>query len=210
NNCNIALDVLDNQPPGIFGTDEGFANQRRAEILFLRSWAFYLVSNQLGDIPLVLTPRREDDGIYFFPKSSLEEVYNQMIEDVTFAYEHLPANTQQGRVGKWAAGHFLAKLYLNRAQAAAFQNSGEEHLRMLYKGSDPNDLDNAIAIATEVIEGVGGLAPDFWTLFDPDISESNPHPEVLWAAQFDTNVGLNGRFGGNRSVNYHIGNYTEQ
>lgn len=210
NNCNIALDILDNDPPGIFGTDEGFASQRRAEILFLRSWAFYLVSNQLGDVPLLLTPRREDDGIYHFPKSSLEEIYNQIIADVRFAYDHLPTNTQQGRVSKWAAGHFLAKLYLNRAQAAAFGNNGEEHLRMLYKGNDPNDLDNAIAIATEVIDGVGGLAPDYWTLFDPDISESNPHPEVLWAAQFDTNVGLNGRFGGNRSVNYHIGNYTEQ
>lgn len=210
NNCNIALDILENVAPGVFGTDQAFANQRKAEILFLRSWAFYLVSNQLGDIPLLLTPRREDDGIYYFPKSSLEEVYNQIIADVGFAYEHLPTTGQQGRITKWAAGHFLAKLYLNRAQAAAFANSGEEHLRMLYKGNEATDLDNAIQVATEVINGVGGLAPDYWTLFDPQISETSPHSEVLWAAQFDTNIGLNGRFGGNRSVNYHVGNYTEQ
>ncbi|MFD2033425.1 RagB/SusD family nutrient uptake outer membrane protein [Belliella marina] len=210
NNCNIALDVLENIAPGVFGTNEAFANQRKAEILFLRSWAFYLVSNQLGDVPLLLEPRREDDGIYHFPKSSLEDVYSQIIEDVTFAYEHLPTSAPQGRLTKWAAGHFLAKLYLNRAQGATFVNSNEETLRMLYKGTDPADLDNAILYASEVIDGVGGLAPDYNMLFDPAISETSPHAEVIWSAQFDTNIGLNGRFGGNRSVNYHTGNYTEQ
>jgi len=209
NNCNIALDVIDNIRPGIFGTDQAFANRRRAEILMLRSWAFYLVSNQLGDIPLALTPRRQDTGIYYFPKAPLEDVYTQIISDMQFAYEHLPTSAPKGRLTKWAAGNFLAKLYLNRAQAAGFAGA-EEHLRMLYKGNVPSDLDNSIQIATEVINGVGGLAPDYATLFDPAVSESNPHPEILWAGQFDTNIGLNGRFGGNRSVNYHIGNYTEQ
>ncbi|HSJ68354.1 MAG TPA: RagB/SusD family nutrient uptake outer membrane protein [Anditalea sp.] len=209
NNCNIALDVLENIRPGIFGTDQTYANSRKAEILMLRSWAFYLVSNQLGDIPLALTPRRQDTGIYHFPKSSLEDVYAQIITDMQFAYEHLPTSAPKGRLTKWAAGHFLAKLYLNRAQASGFAGA-EEHLSMLYKGNVPSDLDNSIQIATEVINGVGGLAPDYDMLFDPAISETNPHPEVLWAAQFDTNIGLNGRFGGNRSVNYHVGNYTEQ
>lgn len=209
NNCNIALDVLENIQPGIFGTDQTYANRRKAEILMLRSWAFYLTSNQLGDIPLTLTPRRQDSGIYYYPKASLEDIYTQMITDMQFAYEHLPTSAPKGRLTKWAAGHFLAKLYLNRAQAAGFAGA-EEHLRMLYKGNVPSDLDNSIQIATEVINGVGGLAPDYHTLFDPAVSETNPHPEVLWAAQFDTNIGLNGRFTGNRSVNYHIGNYTDQ
>jgi starch-binding outer membrane protein, SusD/RagB family len=210
NNCNIALDIIDNVKPGIFGTNPSFANRRRGEVLFLRAWAFYLVSNQLGDVPLLLTPRRQDNGIYYYPKATLEQVYTQIIEDVTFAYNHLPTTAQRGRITKWAAGHFLAKLYLNRAQAADFQNNSDEFLRMLYKGANPTDLDNAIAISTEVINGAGGLATDYWTLFDPAVSETNPHPEILWSGQFDTNVSLNGRFGGNRSVNYHVGNYTEQ
>src|SRR5690606_13947876 len=49
NNCNIALDIIDNIKPGRFGTGEAYRNARRAEILFLRSWAYYLISNQLGD-----------------------------------------------------------------------------------------------------------------------------------------------------------------
>ncbi|MBC7828748.1 MAG: RagB/SusD family nutrient uptake outer membrane protein [Chitinophagaceae bacterium] len=214
NNCNIALDVIDNNKPGKFGTDDIFRKARRSEVLFLRAWAYHLVSNQLGDVPMLLTPRSEDNGIYYFPKAKLEDIYKQMISDVRYAYDNLPSTTtEQGRVTKWAAGHFLAKLYLNRAQAVGFQNSGETHLKMLYKGNVATDLDSVITIATQVINGMGGvsgLAPDYWTLFDPKVAETTPHKEVLWAAQFDINIPLNGRFGGNRSVNYHIGDYTNQ
>jgi hypothetical protein len=213
NNCNIALDVIDNTKPGKFGTDEAFRKQKRSEILFLRAWAYYLISNQLGDVPLLLTPKREDNGTYNYPKAKLEDIYKQIIADMRYAYDNLPATTaERGRVTKLAAGHFLAKLYLSRAQAAGFQNSSETHLKMLYKGNVATDLDSTITMATEVINasgGAAGLAPDYWTLFDPKVSETAPHREVLWAAQFDVNISLNGRFGGNRSVNYHIGNYTD-
>ena len=213
NNCNIALDILENVKPGKFGTDEVYSNGRKAEILFLRSWAYYLISNQLGDVPLLLTPKREDNGVYHYPKSSISDVYKRIIADVRFAYDNLPeTQPDRGRATKWAAGHFLAKLYLNRAQAAEFQN-GPQHLAMLFKGNVSTDLDSVIYLTTEVINamgGAGGLAPDYWTLFDPAVSESAPHKEVLWAAQFDINTSLNGRFGGNRSCNYHTGDYTNQ
>jgi len=212
NNCNIALDVLDNIKPGKFGTDATYSSGRRAEILFLRSWAYYLISNQLGDVPLLLAPKREDNGIYNYPKAKIEDIYKQIISDMRYAYQNLPLTTDRGRVSKWAAGHFLSKLYLNRAQAAGFQNSSEQHLKMLYKGNVATDLDSVITITTEVINGMGGaagLAPDYWTLFDPKVSETTPSKEVLWSAQFDVNTTLNGRFQ-NRSVNYHIGDYTNQ
>jgi hypothetical protein len=147
NNCNIALDQLEKVKPGKFGTDTTFAKNRKAEILFLRAWAYYLVSNQFGDVPLLLSPKREDIGIYYYPKSSITDIYKRIIADLRWAYQNLPATqSDRGRVTKWAAGHLLAKLYLNRAQAAPF----------------------------------------------------------------DINTTLDGRFGGNRSCNYHIGDYTNQ
>ncbi|MEO6548988.1 MAG: RagB/SusD family nutrient uptake outer membrane protein [Ferruginibacter sp.] len=213
NNCNIALDVIDNIKPGKFGTDDIFRKQKRSEVLFLRSWAYYLISNQLGDVPLLLSAKREDAGVYNYPKSPIADVYKQIISDMRFAFDNLPAiQSDRGRVTKLAAAHFLAKLYLARAQAADYQNSGEPHLKMLYKGNVATDLDSVIYYASAAIDGnggVAGLAPDYWTLFDPRVSETSPHKEVLWAAQFDINISLDGRFGGNRSVNYHIGNYTD-
>jgi hypothetical protein len=214
NNCNIALDVIDNIKPGRFGSDEAYRKQKRAEITFLRAWAYYLISNQLGDVPLLLTPRYEDNGVYYFPKTKLEDVFRQIIADTRYAYDNLPTTGDRGRLTKWAAGHLLAKLYLNRAQAAGYQNSSEQHLKMLYKGTVATDLDSCIQIATEVINGKGGagaLAPDYWTLFNPAVSETGTqNSEIIWAAQFDLNLTLDGRFGGNRSCNYHIGDYTNQ
>ncbi|MGB8194290.1 MAG: RagB/SusD family nutrient uptake outer membrane protein, partial [Chitinophagaceae bacterium] len=213
NNCNIALDLIDNLKPGKFGTDETYRKQRRSEILFLRSWAYYLISNQLGDVPLLLTAKTEDDGKYNYPKTKLEDIYKQIISDTRFAFENLPPTTaDRGRATKLAAGHLLAKLYLARAQASGFQSSSEPHLKMLYKGNVITDLDSVIFITTDVINangGPGGLATDYWTLFDPKVSETSPHKEVLWASQFDISISLNGRFGGNRSCNYHTGNYTD-
>ena len=182
NNCNIALDIIDNVKPGRYGSDEAFRKIKRGEITFLRAWAYYLISNQLGDVPLVLTPRREDNGIYYFPKAKLEDVYKQIIADARYAYENLPATypaaTDRGRLTKWAAGHLLAKVYLNRAQAAGFQNSSEPHLKMLFKGNVATDLDSCIQFATETIAGKGGagaLATDYWTLFNPAVSEAGAH-----------------------------------
>lgn len=213
NNCNIALDQIEQVAPGRFGADEEFRNTRIGEIRFLRAWAYYLISNQLGEVPLILEARREDNGIYHYPKVSLEDIYKQIIADIRFAYDHLPVTqSEQGRVTKLAAGHFLAKVYLNRAQAAGFQSSSEEHLKMLYKGNISTDLDSVITVASEVINlagGPAGLAPDYWTLFDPAVAETSPHSEVLWSAQFDANLTLHSRFG-NRSANYHTGNYTNQ
>ena len=218
NNCNIALKQIETVKPGKFGTDAAFAKQRKAEVLFLRSWAYFLVSNQLGDVPLLTEAKTEDNGIYYYPKSSLEDIYKRIIADMRFAFDNLPATqTDRGRITKWAAGHFLAKLYLSRAQAAGFQNSSEQHLKMLYKGNVSTDLDSVITLTTQVINAMAGasgtlkgLATDYWTLFDPKVSESSPSSEVLLAAQFDVNTTLNGRFGGNRSCNYHIGDYTTQ
>jgi hypothetical protein len=211
NNCNIALEQIEKVKPGKFGTDAAFAKTRKAEVLFLRAWAYYLISNQLGDVPLLLMAKRQDNGIYNYPKASLETIYKQIIKDVRFAYENLPVSqTQTGRITKLAAGHFLAKLYLNRAQGAEFQNNSEQYLKMLYKGNVSTDLDSVIFYASAVIVGSKGLAPDYWTLFDPKVSETAPSTEVLWAAQFDLNTTMNGRFGGNRSCNYHIGDYTTQ
>ncbi len=213
NNCNIALDIIENLKPGRFGTDETFRKTRKGEILFLRAWAYYLISNQLGDVPLLLNPKYEDDGKYYYPKAKLEDIYKQIISDLREAYASLPLTvTDRGRATRLAAGHLLGKLYLNRAQAAGFSGSAEPHLKMLYKGNVVTDLDSTILIATEVINangGTGGLAPDFATLFDPKVSETSPHKEVLWAANFDISISLNGRFGGNRSCNYHTGNYTD-
>lgn len=214
NNCNIALEQIDNVHPGKFAT-ASFANGRKAEVLFLRSYAYYLITNQLGAVPLLLKANRNDNGIYNYPKVEMDIIYTQIISDLRWAYDQLPtAQSNKGRITKWACGHLLSKLYLNRAQGATFANSSNLYLKMLYKGTVSTDLDSCIYFANQVIDGnkgnsgtYKGLATDYWTLFNPTMSETSPNPEVILAAQFDGNTTLNGRFG-ERYCNYLIGDYT--
>jgi len=216
NNCNIALEQIDNVHPGKFATTT-YANSRKAEVLFLRSWAYYLISNQLGAVPLQLKSNRTDNGIYNYPKVGLDTIYSVIISNLRWAYDQLPVSqSDRGRITKWACGHLLSKLYLNRAQGATFANSTNDYLKKLYKGNVTTDLDSCIYFASQVITAnqgnsgtYKGLANDFWTLFDPKVSETTPNAEVLWAAQFDVNTTLDGRFN-NRNCNYHIGDYTNQ
>src|SRR5660398_166831 len=95
-----------------------------------------------------LTSSNSLPSAFYLPKATSEEVYKRIIGDLRFAYNHLPLpeTTERGRITKWAAGHFLAKLYLQRAQGATFKqyrnadgtvnySSPNADLGLLYKGT---------------------------------------------------------------------------
>lgn len=135
--------------------DQATLAPRKGEILFLRSYAYYLITNTLGSVPLILQSYSGMPENFAFPKASLEAIYKQIIGDLRTAVTLLPDNVAAadlGRISKPAAAHFLAKLYLHRAQAAGWANSSENHLKMLYKGNVGSDLDSAIYFSTMVID----------------------------------------------------------
>jgi starch-binding outer membrane protein, SusD/RagB family len=182
---------------------------RKGEVLFLRAYSYYLITNQIGAAPLILEPYMAMPENYYFPKASLETIYDQLISDMSVAVGLLPATVyaaasgNMGRVNKMAAAHFLSKLYLNRAQAAGWENSSETHLKMLYKGNHPADLDSCISLATVAIDALkstnaayGGLATDFGALWlnDGTLSRDN-QKEIILSAQYEPTQEFNGRYG---------------
>lgn len=197
----------------------------KGEILFIRSYCYYLLTNVLGEAPLITQSFKSLPEPFYFPKAPIDSIYTMMIKDLTEAIGYLPDQvvsggeadaSNLGRVNKQAAQHFLAKVYLNRAQAANWKNSGEEHLAMLYKGGDAvTDLDSCIKYATLVINKkmgeteYGGLAPSFadlWALADPVTSNTN-YPrdlesEIMLSAQYTFDEELNGRYGLSSSTLY--------
>jgi len=188
---------------------------RKGEILFLRSHSYYLITNVVGDAPLILQSFKGMPENFSFPKASLETIYKQMIGDLRKALDVLPATTTElGCITKPAAAHFLAKLYLNRAQAANWP-SAEPHLKMLYKGSVSTDLDSAKFYPTMVIDQMkgnssyGGLEPDFATLRknatgDYAREKSN---EILLSAQYEPTKRYDGRYG-NNLIHLYNSNHT--
>jgi starch-binding outer membrane protein, SusD/RagB family len=211
--CNIFLENY----AALNAADQTKLALRKGEILFLRTYAYYMITNQLGPVPLILKSYASLPGNFNFQKESLENIYKQMISDLTNAIPLLPqTSTEIGRITKPAAEHLLAKLYLNRAQAANWANSSETHLKMLYKGNVSTDLDSAIINATLVINQMqgnnptyGGLEPDFGSLWKNAVGDysRNKCKEILLMAMYEPTQILDGRYG-NTLVHLYNSNHT--
>jgi hypothetical protein len=188
---------------------------RKGEILFLRSYSYYLITNVVGDAPLILKSYSGMPENFSFPKASLETIYKQIIGDLRKAVDVLPTTTTElGRITKPAAAHFLAKLYLHRAQAANWSGA-ETHLKMLYKGNVSTDLDSAKFYATMVIDQMkglttsNGLEPDFATLWKNATGDytRDKSKEIILSAQYEPTQTFDGRYG-NNLVHLYNSNHT--
>jgi hypothetical protein len=217
NDCNKAIEIITERAPGKFATDQDYANRRLSEVYFLRAYAYYMLVTQLGDVPMPLKSNNALPEAFNFPKSSSAQIYSRIITDLRFAYNHLPlpAQVDRGRITKWAAGHFLAKLYLQREQGKEFAVYRKEdgsvnshdpnaHLGLLYKGKGNNDLDSVKFFASEVINAHAsqnggvyqGLASDYWDLFKTKRGDwsNESNSEIILAASYGNNLD-NGRYG---------------
>lgn len=86
----------------------------QAEARFLRALAYFDLVRFWGDVPLVLKPLSIDEAKKT-PRTSKEEVYKVIIEDLKFAVDNLPetyAVADKGRSTKYAAKSVLGRVYL--------------------------------------------------------------------------------------------------
>jgi len=216
NDCNKAIEIITERAPGKFGSDKEYANQRLSEVYFLRSWTFYMLVTQLGDVPMPLRSNNSLPAVFNFPKSTSAQVNSRIIADLRFAHEHLPATqAERGRITKGAVSHLLAKLYLQRAQRQEFKQyrnadgtvnpaDANAHLGLLFKGQGTADLDSARIFATEVIDAYassnggqfGGLAANYWDLFKTARGDwsNESNKEIILQASYGNNLD-NGRYG---------------
>ena len=213
NRCNVFLENY----ASLSSSDQTKIAVRKGEILFIRTYSYYLITNALGEVPLMLKSMSGLPKDFAFKKETLENIYKRIIGDLRIAIDILPATvptTDLGRITKPAAAHLLAKLYLNRAQAANW-SSAETHLQMLYKGSVTTDLDSAKYYSTMVIDQLkgnsiyGGLETDVAKLwknvagnYDRDLCK-----EIILSAQYEPTQVYDGRYG-NTLVHLFNSNYT--
>jgi hypothetical protein len=175
--------------------DGSNANTRLGEGYFMRAFNYFKLVNQYGGVPLKLVP---SEAVEFeFPRNTVQEVYDQILSDMKQAYDLLPATpVQRGRITKWAAAHYLARIYLFRASEA--NNSWNPSTKAA-------DLDNVIKYGTEVINNSGHkLAANFsdlWNFTGPD-GANETNTEIILSAQFSNNVSTQGRYGNQMHLYY--------
>jgi len=103
--------------------DDSFTQEMKnsidAEALFLRAFSYYYLIRIWKEVPLVIEPSISDTSNIYLPKSSEEEVINQIITDLNEAKDKIgPLKFQdnlpylKGRANKYSIMALLADVYL--------------------------------------------------------------------------------------------------
>lgn len=216
--CNKAIGLIRNKSVGgKYATDPAYAAQKLSEALFNRAYALYSLNTLLGDIYVPTQSITSLPNNFNYKREPSEQLWKMLISDLRYAYENLPAKygeAQYGHITKGAAAHFLARLYLERAQGAQYgtqeygrnsdgsidNSNPKSYLGMLYKGNVSTDLDSCIYYATQVINsGVYKLEDNYANLFKCGIGD--------WSNEGNKEVILTALFG-NGTDNYRYGQRT--
>jgi len=130
NNANEVIEAV----PGVVA-DQAKAEGYIAEARFLRGWAYFMLTQLWGEVPLHLqaTKSLSDRSAIYKPRAPIADIYKAVEEDLLYAVGKLPptrATAQLGRATRAAAMGLLGKVYLTMAgkplsQAAAYQKAAD-------------------------------------------------------------------------------------
>lgn len=182
-NCNYLIDHVNAAP-----LDERLRNRYVAEARFLRGWAYLMLVNLFGDVPL-RTTSSYGNGIYDEPLATREKVYDFLIQDFEYAEQNLY---------EFAFGRAFADgtgIYDDgeRMRASVDAAIGMQALAYMYRaGNDGASSDWALARdkAAQLIDRCGGvgaalssgwLAESYYGLFH---GETRYGQENLFAVYF--------------------------
>ncbi|WP_286895163.1 MULTISPECIES: RagB/SusD family nutrient uptake outer membrane protein [Sphingobacterium] len=150
------------------GLDQATKNQYEAEARMIRAFYYSFLYRSYGEVPIVgesLTLETQ-----FQEKKPAEEVYQFMMDDMTFAISNLPDNTYKGAKGRWtknAAKAYKARMILYTAYTEAGQ--------MI-----PAKMTEAKTLLSE-ISGYS-LSNDFADNFNDAAQETSP--EIMMSVKF--------------------------
>ena len=146
------------------GISEDAIERGLAESRCIRGTAYWILTEYWGDVTIVENNVAMQSAI--LRRNTQESVYRFIVEDLTYAMEHLPeADSQLGRATKWSAAGMLAKVYLSMAS----------HLN---QAESDACFTKAKELAQEVIEKSGlSLWSNYATLFDI-VANNNPESQL--------------------------------
>jgi len=112
--------------------DDAFVQEERntivAEAKFLRAHAYLHLTTLWGEVPLILTPTLEVGEVLNVPRSSVSDIYNQIIADFTDASNNLDDSGAPFRASSSAAKGFLARVALYQERWSDAQSLATEVL----------------------------------------------------------------------------------
>lgn len=101
---------------------------------FLRAITYFDLVRVWGEVPLRIVPAEQ--ATLFLPKSSKQEIYNQIIDDLTQATTLLPSTEYiPGRPLSYAAYGYLAKVYMNMATETTLSGTAAQYWDLAYQNA---------------------------------------------------------------------------
>lgn len=170
--CNAVINGIKGNAPG--SIPDVLKNAALAEARFIRGYAYFSLAMLWKEVPII-----EDNNLLItsplVPRHNVNDVYQFIVNDLTFAAQHLPL-ADKGRVTTWAAQGMLAKVYLTWAGLKS-PGVGQR---------DQALLDLAKAFAGNVCNSSNlELVPDYADLFK---TQHNDNPESLFALQWHSST----------------------
>ena len=188
--------IIDNLPNGPLwnGAKQKEARKIYGEAIVLRAYAYYLLTGLWGDVPFPITSTKAGSNFYL-PKTSRDEIYPYLIQDLADVQEYLPWSSEAGtvkRVSKGVAKGLRARLALMQA---GYGLRGESENYITRRGKDYKKY---YQIARDecyemMNSGMHQLKPDFESIWKDlhKYSEDISYGEIFWEVPFGRSV--NGR-----------------
>lgn len=179
------VNTLLNRLTGADNVSQGAKDSISGEALFLRAFYYYDLATHYGGVPLQLT-ELTGAADAFQPRNSLDQVYAQIVTDLTTAIPKLPVVTsfpQSGRASKGAAKVLLAYTYMTKPTKEYLKAETEllDVTKMNYKllanyadVFDPLNKNNQESIfeVQYMSDLVSGQQSDFAWIFMPKTTNS--------------------------------------
>ena len=207
NQCNAGIGRID----GAGFTNPAEKNMRLAELKFLRGFYYWWDVEQFGGV--VLDTLETTSAQLTAKRSSVQDFYNLIISDLTFAVNNLPnvsgANSnvsggtwEYGRATKAAALAMLARAYLSRA----YYSFANAH----------SDFQAAHDAAMQIINNQStynvSLYPNYSDMWNPTnrqgSSSAKTNKEAIFWATYSTNTAIDINGNGDRTNLWFLTNYS--
>lgn len=154
--------------------------QIEGQAKFIRAFSYFNLVRLYGEIPLILEDS-PNPVTNTYEKSSVEDVYSQIVSDLEDAVSFLPENWPgaPARPTRWAAMGMLAKVHLTMATAPLNLSDHYEQAASLSKDIIDNSGISLIPDVTEVFQLDNKRAAEMMFAFEATDDDANSLPVAL-------------------------------
>ncbi len=162
--------------------DAAAINTSLAEILFFKSFFYYQKVKQFGDVPWLSEVLQTNSEDLMAVRDSRKLVMDSIIKNLDFAVQHLPDESNEDRLTKYAALAFKSRVCLFEGTYRKYHNLGDHETLLREAISAAGAIINSAKFS---IYSTGDPSADYYNLFSMDELRGNPEGIMVQYYAYD-------------------------